>query len=241
MSIGRKKKQTYIEWTSLIERKIDGYIGLKWYSLTVIGKGEKPRTAKCVCDCGKSIDIPYSKLKKGEYKSCGCNISPGKEYDAQVKRMSRILYGMRSRCENKSSSVYNHYGGRGILICKEWKESKLFFINWALKNGYNDNLSIDRINTNGNYEPSNCRWADWKTQINNRTNTTTVFYEPLYTFCESRGVDPEHLRRLLKKGLSEEEATEIVMDGKDVPPLEPWTSLPDTLTREDVVKMYIEV
>ena len=83
-------------------------------------------------------------------------------------RIKRIYDGMKERCYVSTSKAYPNYGGRGITICDEWLESFSNFADWAVNNGYDDELSIDRINVNGNYEPANCRWADQKTQANNR-------------------------------------------------------------------------
>lgn len=83
-------------------------------------------------------------------------------------RLYRVWRGMKTRCYNANSKKYHHYGGRGIIICDEWLTSFAKFREWALTNGYTDKLSIDRIDVNGNYEPSNCRWADDLTQRHNR-------------------------------------------------------------------------
>lgn len=83
---------------------------------------------------------------------------------------------MKNRCYKKDNDNYQYYGGRGIEICPEWKEDFIAFQTWALSNGYADNLSIDRIDTNGNYEPKNCRWVDTKTQANNRRNNRIIVY-----------------------------------------------------------------
>lgn len=84
------------------------------------------------------------------------------------KRLKGIYAGMKDRCYNSRAPQYVNYGGRGIRICKEWLDSYTAFETWALEKGYSDDLSIDRINVNGNYEPGNCRWVDKKVQANNK-------------------------------------------------------------------------
>lgn len=86
-------------------------------------------------------------------------------------RLYNIWFLMRQRCNNPKASHYKRYGGRGIKVCDEWSNDFPSFEAWALANGYADNLTLDRINNNGNYEPSNCRWTDIPTQMVNRHNT----------------------------------------------------------------------
>lgn len=99
-------------------------------------------------------------------------------YSLKYKRIYKIWQGIRQRCNNPNDKDYADYGGRGIKVCDEWDNSSEKFVLWALENGYADNLSIDRIDTNSNYSPQNCRWATWTQQARNkrkeRINTTGV-------------------------------------------------------------------
>ncbi len=123
---------------------------------------------------------------------------------------------MKARCNRKSSNKYKEYGGRGIKLCEEWQSFEPFY-EWSLKNGYSDDLSIDRIDVNGNYEPDNCRWATNITQSNNKRDTKRYLYkgEP-HTIRElsilsgkSYGLIDKRMRR----GWSVEDAIEVPLLG----------------------------
>lgn len=88
-------------------------------------------------------------------------------------RLYHIWQNMKSRCYYSKQEKYKRYGGRGIKVCEDWQDFTAFK-EWAIKNGYSDNLSLDRINNDGDYEPQNCRWADMRTQQNNRRNNRFV-------------------------------------------------------------------
>ncbi|RKV79678.1 MAG: hypothetical protein D8H99_49175 [Streptococcus sp.] len=128
----------------------------------------------CKCDCGNEKYIRSDHLRYGKITSCGCFEKEARKegnhttHGLSKTRIFKIFQGMKKRCYNPECVAYSNYGGRGIKICDEWLNNYTSFHDWALSNGYADNLSIDRIDVNGNYEPSNCRWVDAKTQANNR-------------------------------------------------------------------------
>jgi hypothetical protein len=130
---------------------------------------------KCVCDCGKEIICCAGNLKNGHTRSCGCLKrevvkSTGKKNKTHGKSTTRIYRcwaSMLSRCENFKTWNYKNYGGRGIRVCPEWHTMETF-ITWAQTHGYRDDLTIDRIDNDGNYEPGNCRWTTASQQARNR-------------------------------------------------------------------------
>lgn len=173
------------------------FIGKRFGRLTVISlneekiKEEKRKNNKtriyynCLCDCGNTTIAEKGKLKNGNTKSCGCLhhdvvskmlTTHGDSRNGKNKRLYSIYKNMKNRCYNKNGQDYNYYGGKGVIICDEWMNDYINFKNWSLSNGYSDNLTIDRINVNGNYEPSNCRWVDMKTQMNNTTQNHMITY-----------------------------------------------------------------
>ena len=118
----------------------------------------------CKCDCGNTVTIVGKHLVTGDTKSCGCitkeilrTIKPGRTHGQYQTRLYKIWTGMKQRCFNPKQTGYELYGGRGISICAEWLSFENFQ-QWAMTHGYTDELTIDRINSDGNYEPSNCAW-----------------------------------------------------------------------------------
>lgn len=110
---------------------------------------------------------------------------------------------MRQRCNDKNCPSYKYYGARGIKICKKWNDYKTFE-EWAMNNGYTEELTLDRINVNGNYEPSNCRWATKKEQSNNRRDNILIEYnneiKTIHQWSEKYNIGVETIKKRLKKG-----------------------------------------
>jgi len=194
--------------------------GMKFGKLTVIKRtcNSKNGSARwiCICECGKETIVIGSKLLSDHTKSCGC--LKNLKYGLSRTRLYRIWQGMIGRCEDIYKDNYYWYGFRGISICEQWHDFITFY-NWAISSGYNDNLTLDRINTNGNYEPSNCRWATQLEQCNNvSTNRHILHKGNIYTVAEfSRLINyKDHtVRNRLRLGWTPEEIVQI-QEGKNV-------------------------
>lgn len=151
--------------------------GQRFGRLMVIQRAENTNAGKtrwrCKCDCGNVCIKATSQLRSGKTRSCGCL---RKETLSRMRtihglsgtRLHRIWAGMNKRCINPKSPYYYLYGGRGITVCDEWKHNFQAFYDWALANGYNEKLSIDRIDNDKGYSPANCRWATASEQRKNQ-------------------------------------------------------------------------
>lgn len=172
--------------------KLEDLTGMKFGKLLVIKEsdyfyGKKKRCWKCQCDCGEIRYVLTAALNNGAVTKCKSCCR--KQQSENAIRMSKSkpgytkthLYiswcGMKQRCSCRKTNGYENYGGRGITVCAEWKNSFENFRDWSFQNGYKEGLSLDRIDVNGNYEPSNCRWATMKEQANNKRNSHILEFD----------------------------------------------------------------
>lgn len=164
--------------------KANQLVGKKFNKLLVIKRAENNSKGNaqwlCKCDCGNTIITVGYRLKNGHTKSCGClNVS----HKLSKNPLYKVLYRMYESCCNIKYDGYKNYGARGINIYDEWNKDIVGmdsaiknFTQWTEKHEYKKGLSIDRINNNGDYKPSNCRWTDRKTQCNNKRNNHIVIF-----------------------------------------------------------------
>lgn len=172
----------------------------------------------CRCECGTIKRIQYQHVLSGKVKSCGCKHNElvsksARRHGEAGTRLYRIWRAMVGRCYYESHANYKNYGGRGISVCNEWRNDYEAFRDWALSHGYTDNLTIDRVDVNGNYLPSNCRWATYKEQRNNqrpRKKKTWIIggiEKPRTEWCEEYGKSIQCvLYRITKMGMTLEDA-----------------------------------
>ena len=181
-----------------MDKRIDDLTGRKFGHLTVLRYAGQAKDHHaqwlCQCDCGSEpIIVVSNNLKRKHTTSCGCvrdqvlrEFAPknGTHYKRHT-RLYSIWADIKQRCENQNHPRFKDYGGRNVLMCDEWKNNFEAFYEWAVLNGYQENLSIDRKNNDGNYEPSNCRWVTDVEQANNKRNNHYLSYNgEVHTMAE---------------------------------------------------------
>lgn len=167
------------EFKDLTGQRFGKLVVIKRAEDYVSPKGYVSTNWLCRCDCGKETVVRRCNLISGGSRSCGCErvIHPNRlTHGGTGTRLHSIWSGMRTRCNNPNDANYLLYGARGITICDEWNDFTVFR-DWAYSHGYDDELTIDRIDCNGNYEPDNCRWVDIVTQANNTRSNHMIEYE----------------------------------------------------------------
>lgn len=217
-------------------KRIKNLKGKAYYDLVVIGymgKNEKTQAVwLCKCICKQLKLVVTSDLKNGHTKSCGCrnvrmlqkrnsNNKYGEKHGLSRSRIYTIYQGMIQRCFNANSDTYKNYGKRGITICDEWISKDVGFINfynWAISNGYDENLTIERIDVNGNYNPKNCTWITNKEQQNNkRTNVLISSGEDVLNmrqWSKVTGINEKTIEKRIRMGWKEEDLFKEVHKGK---------------------------
>jgi hypothetical protein len=190
--------------------------GRKFGRLTVIeqapNKGRGKTTWLCRCDCGQEVAVLANSLISGNTRSCGClaiEILKQRSYthalsigaNGKKTRLYGIWIRMRQRCSDQNSSDFDGYGGRGISVCEEWQNYKNFH-DWAMSHGYDEHLTIERKDVDGNYEPSNCKWIPARDQARNTRKNHFITFQgqrkTLAEWCEILGMDSSLLRYRLK-------------------------------------------
>ncbi len=179
---------------------------------------------KCKCTCGNIKIVRKNDFNCGKIRSCGClirdfNASRAKYYEDSIyldlndlgvdkRKRDKILnsyHAMMSRCHNPNNRNYKNYGGRGIMVCNEWRNSKRMFAEWALRNGFEIGKSIDRIDVNKNYSPENCRWATNGEQARNTRRNVYIKYNGeqfvITDLARILDIDSKYLSPLAKKGI----------------------------------------
>lgn len=194
-------------------------IGMKFGRWTIIQFDKYKNHARhwlCRCDCGTEKSVSQSQLTKGNSTSCGCY---RKEYLSQINtkhgdsftRLYTIWNKMKDRCYKENSQDYKNYGARGITICNEWLNSYKTFKDWALANGYQEHLTIERKNIDGNYESDNCLWITIQEQQKNKRPPISKFInrrlqKPIKELAKEKGLSSSLVYKRLAIGWSLEKS-----------------------------------
>jgi hypothetical protein len=199
-----------------MRKLVNDLTGKRFGRLTVIGvedNGKRHTYYACQCDCGNVKVIRADALIGGCTVSCGCkkkeqdrvNLTANHSHKMSGTRLYNIWVGLKGRCNNPNDARYDRYGGRGISVCEEWDKSFQSFYDWAISNGYSDELTIDRIDNDGNYEPSNCKWSTTAEQARNtRRNVYIKYNGEVYIITDlskKLGIDIKFLSPLAKRGI----------------------------------------
>lgn len=181
------------------------------------GKNRR-RTFLCKCYCGNLKKVALNDLRTGNTKSCGCikeftsrnNGLKSTTHGMTHTKLYSIWWGMKQRCYLESNPSYKDYGGRGIRVCQLWIDDFQVFYDWSVENGYEEGLSIERIDVNGHYEPDNCTWIPFSEQSRNKRNTRLITFDnetlTLREWSEKLNLSYGALKRRLQVGWSVEKA-----------------------------------
>ena len=197
----------------LLRKKLSyNLVGQRFGRLTVVKLARVEKHGNiwlCKCDCGNMTEVATTYLTHGDSKSCGClKRDFGKTHGKSSTKIYHVYQAMLQRCFNPKAQEYECYGGRGITVCEEWKNDFMSFWKWSIEHGYSENkgLSIERIDNDGNYKPSNCKWATRKEQAFNRRTTHSETFNGetkcYYDWAKVLHISEGRLKRLLSLGWS---------------------------------------
>jgi len=193
-----------------------------------ISKRNGRRYFWCKCDCGAEKAVRLYSLTSGKIISCGCyNREVSKlansKHGLSNSRLYKIWIGMKNRCFNPNNTEYKNYGGRGIVVCQEWMQFEAFR-DWAVANGYRDDLTIERINNDGNYELSNCTWITPAEQRRNTRKAQKIAFngqkKTIRQWAKQIGIHSSTLCLRLKNGWDLE--TALTAPANSVPRRAAW-------------------
>lgn len=187
------------------------FVGQKFGRLTVLSEGRDGKNEQifnCICDCGNYISSIKHNVIKGNTLSCGClHKDKCRELLTTHNKSNTNLYRrylkIKDRCYNNKCKAYKNYGGRGIKMCEEWSNNFLSFYDWAINNGYEQNLTIERIDVNGDYCPENCKWITLAEQCKNKRSNIVITFnnktQILADWARELNLNPETIRNRMKK------------------------------------------
>lgn len=221
LKVGDKKSCGCLQKVNLANKKFGRLTVIKRDGTQTYSNGNKSSTWLCRCDCGNYKVVAYPNLVNGGIVSCGCRraeIFNKQTHGKSKTRLYAMWAGIKSRCYYKNNISYKYYGARGIKMCDEWRNDFMSFYDWAINNGYDETLSkkyqtIDRIDTNLDYTPDNCRFVDMTTQSNNKRNNVRYIYNneehTISEWARIFDMKPCTLGARLRRGMSINEALEI--------------------------------
>ena len=189
----------------------------RWSVVCEAERNQRGRRFLCRCACGTERVVRLTHLRQGRSKSCGClckelSTERATKHGHAGTPLYQVWCDMVRRCTNPKHTRFKDWGGRGITICEEWLNLENFLA-WVGTSGYRPGLLIDRIDNDGNYKPSNCRWVTMKEQGNNRRSNRLITYkgktQTLAQWAELIGIRPTSLSMRLKNGWPLEKALEI--------------------------------
>lgn len=189
----------------------------RWTVLAMAGQDSQgQRMWTCECECGNKKDVAGYILRRGSSRSCGCIT---RVHGYAGTRIYGVWSGMIKRCYDENNCAYKYYGARGITVCAEWKSNPEAFIQWAEANGYEEDLTIERIDNDGNYEPSNCKWATMMEQgSNKRTNayiTINGETKTLSNWARHAGIPINTIKQRRFRGLEGADLIQPLHDPKE--------------------------